>query len=734
MRSNRPARLRKMVLRINAVRLLALSVTALSSLAIPASAAESSKAVLSAPALMPVPKMVHLPEGALPLQNGLTIAWESDPSPLLKRAAVRFRSRLDMLSGRIQPVMPSATWPGGVPLTMHVRFRPDPDFLTVTAKEGYTLAVDASGITLEADGPEGVLRGMSTLLQLVQNGQNGAQLNFAQITDSPRFPWRGIMIDTSRHFMTIETLCRQIDAMELLKLNVLHLHLSDGTGFRVESRVLPELTAKGSHRQYYTQAQMRDLVDYARDRGIRIVPEFDVPGHALAYLLARPELAAQSPVNPVAKNLNTAAFDPTLPETLHLIRQLYAEMGRLFPDRYFHSGGDEVNPKEWMTNPKIVAYMKAHHFDTPQALQASFTAQVEKILSSQGKIMVGWDEVSEAPIPKTVVVEPWRSSKFIASATAEGHPVVVSVGYYLDLLQPASQHYLVDPYDPAVVGVNRAEAKIMIEKGMDPVLVNAFLIDPPPAPLNDVQKQLVLGGEAPLWAEVVTDEMLDARFWPRSAAIAERFWSDAAVRDVPDMYRRLGVVASELELTGLKARSQADRMAERLSPADASPVEILAEATMPLRNYAMNRYVEHHGGTLDGMGEIASPDPLTAIRFNELAERYAKGDHAEAAQLKAQLQRWIDNDQAFAGIAVSRGLTSALPVAHDVAILARMGLAALDKPKHKASAESMTVLTNWIGTLANADNLVKAASGSVQTPAGLLIAIVPGIQALCNVR
>ncbi|EHH68732.1 beta-N-acetylhexosaminidase [Gluconobacter morbifer] len=711
-------------------RVLALSVTALTALS--GFAAPVHAGDLSAPALMPVPKSVHLSDGAIPLQDGLTVVWDTEPSALLKRAASRFVDRLDRLAGRIQPVPVSSTWPGGTPATLHVRFSPDADFLSVKAKEGYTLSVDAGQVSLVADGPEGVLRGMSTILQLVQNGRNGAQLDFAQITDSPRFPWRGIMIDTSRHFMTIETLRRQLDAMELLKLNVLHLHLSDGTGFRVESHVLPELTAKGSHGQYYTQAQMRDLVAYARDRGIRIVPEFDVPGHALALLLARPELAAQSPVNPVAKNLNTAAFDPTLPETLHVIRELYGEMGKLFPDHYFHSGGDEVNPKEWVTNLKIVAYMKAHHFDTPQALQAAFTAQVEKILSTQGKVMVGWDEVSEAPIPKTVVVEPWRSSKFTASATAAGHPVIVSVGYYLDLLQPAAQHYLVDPYDPAAVGVNRADAKRMISKGMDPVLVNAFLIDPPPPPLNDAQKQLVLGGEAPLWSEVVTDEMLDGRFWPRAAAIAERFWSAADVRDVPDMYRRLNVVGSELEQTGLKARSNAARMAERLSPADPSPVETLAEATVPLRNYAMNRYVEHHDKTLDAIGEIVSPDPAAAIRFNELAARYAQGDHALAGQLRAMLQGWVNNDAAFSQVAVAAGLAPAVPVAHDVAVLAQMGLDALAHPHRKMPEASLAVLKNWTTVLSDSDNLVKAASGKLESPAGLMIAIVPGIHALCG--
>ncbi|MFT8515877.1 MAG: family 20 glycosylhydrolase, partial [Acetobacter persici] len=497
--------------------------------------AVSTGVATAAPALMPVPASVSLPAGALPLSGGVTLQWDQQPSPLLTRAGERFTKRINMLAGRVLPEKVDAAQAGQVTsVPVHIQVGEDRDALTVHAKENYSLQVNASGVTLTTDGPDGVLHGLATLAQLVTRGENGPQLAFATITDSPRFPWRGIMIDTSRHFMAVETLQRQLDAMELLKMNVLHLHLSDGTGFRVESKRMPELTEKGSHGQYYTQRELKDLVAYAADRGIRIVPEFDVPGHALALLLAHPELAAQSPVNPEPKNKNNAALDPTIPETLRFVRKLYAEMGKLFPDAYFHAGGDEVDPREWMKNPKIVAYMKDNGFATPQALQAHFTAEVQKILADQGKVMVGWDEVSEAPIPKEVVVDVWRSSKFLASASADHHPVIVSAGYYLDLLQPASQHYLVDPYDPAANGITRAQADKLLAKGGRPDLVNAFVKEPAPAPLTDEQKQYILGGEAPLWSELVTDEMLDARYWPRAAAIAERFWSPASVRDVND--------------------------------------------------------------------------------------------------------------------------------------------------------------------------------------------------------
>nr|WP_298795999.1 family 20 glycosylhydrolase [uncultured Acetobacter sp.] len=684
----------------------------------------------STPALMPLPASVSLPAGALPLAGGITIQWDQKPSAMLTRAADRFTQRIDVLAGRILPEQPDAAEAGQVAsVPVHIHVGEDPGALTVHAKENYSLQVNAAGVTLTADGPDGVVHGLATLAQLVTRDESGPKLAFAEITDSPRFPWRGIMIDTSRHFMAVATLQRQLDAMEMLKMNVLHLHLSDGTGFRVDSKRLPELTEKSSHGQYYTQRELRDLVSYAADRGIRIVPEFDVPGHALALLLAHPELAAQSPVDPEPKNKNNAALDPTLPDTLHFVRKLFAEMGKLFPDAYFHSGGDEVEPKEWLQNPKIVAYMKKNGFATPQALQATFTAEVQKILADQGKIMVGWDEVSEAPIPKDVVVDVWRSSKFLASASADHHPVIVSAGYYLDLLQPASQHYLVDPYDPAANGITRAQADALLAKGGRPDLVNAFLKEPAPPALTDEQKQYVLGGEAPLWSELVTDEMLDARYWPRAAAIAERFWSAASVRDVNDMYRRLAVVNSELQITGLQAQANTHKMVLRLSPGNAEPVERLASATVPLRNYVMNRYVGHHGNALDEIGEVTSPDPFPAVRFNMLVDRYVAGDHSVVAELKSQMQVWRDNDAAFRQVATVRGLSEAVPTSHNLAVMAGAGLNALNGHK-KLSSEEKKIFDQEETLINGSADVSGSFSGTTFPAAGLMIIAEPAIRKL----
>ncbi|AQS87532.1 beta-N-acetylhexosaminidase [Neoasaia chiangmaiensis NBRC 101099] len=700
----------------------------------------------AAPDLMPMPQSATFDGGGVPLAGGMQVVWDSGkPTPLLKRALARFQTRLNQLTG------PSAA--GGAPLALHIRVGRDPEYLTVHEHEHYTLNAGADGVTLTANGPAGVLRGLATLLQLVQHTPQGVTLADAHIDDAPRFVWRGLMLDVSRHFVSVETVKRQLDAMELTKLNVLHWHLSDGTGFRVESHRYPKLQEIGGHHQYYTQAQIREIVAYAADRGIRIVPEFDIPGHALSVLQAYPELAAQQPV-PLTKewlktcqtafsgggsttscsqhlNLNNPAFDPTRPDVLRFAAGLYAEMGALFPDRYFHSGGDEVVSKQWTTNPKIAAYMKAHGYADAPALQAAFTAEVEKVLAHQGKIMMGWDEVSEAPIPKDVVVEAWRGSKWIGSATRAGHPVVVSSGYYLDLLRPAAEHYAVDPFDVQADGLSPEEgAKARVKAGP---MIDAFTLDPNEPPLDDAQKKLVLGGEAPLWSEIVSDEMTDARLWPRSIAIAERYWSPESVRDVADMERRLPTIQAELEATGLEASRNRARMVARMTPDNIEPLTVLTDATVPVQNYAMNRLANNGDEMLDAPGAIAQPDSFSAMAFNRLASRYAAGDLSVAAPLRAMLNVYAANASAYQVVATTPQLQAAIPVSQQLSALALTGLEAMEKGHHNKAwrVKAAQQIAQQQAVFAACATHV-ASLKSTLPPSGLMIAILPGIEALVN--
>ncbi len=262
--------------------------------------------------------------------------------------------------------------------------------------ESYSLEISNGHARLSADKPLGAVRGLETFLQLVQ--QNAATsagpvstpgFSAAAITihDEPRFAWRGLSLDVSRHFIGVDEIKRTLDGMSAVKLNVLHWHLSDDQGFRVESRKFPRLTKYGSDGLYYTQAQIRDIIAYAGERGIRIVPEFDMPGHAASWLPGYPKLGVGAGPYEIARGYGILAhlIDPTKESTYRFMDTFIGEMAKLFPDRYFHIGGDEVDPKEWNDSPRIQAFMHKHHLADAKALQAYFNQRIEKIVSKHHK-------------------------------------------------------------------------------------------------------------------------------------------------------------------------------------------------------------------------------------------------------------------------------------------------------------------------------------------------------------
>ena len=370
--------------------------------------------------------------------------------------------------------------------------------------ESYTLDVTSSGATLTAPGPLGILHGFETFLQLVQSTPNGFAAPAVHIEDKPRFPWRGLMIDVSRHFVPLDVIKHNIDGMAAVKLNVLHLHLSDDQGFRIESKEFPKLHQLGSDGLYFTQADIRDLIEYAVDRGIRVVPEFDMPGHATSWFVGYPEISSGSGPYSIERRwgIFDPAMDPTREETYKFLDKFIGEMSELFPDRFFHIGGDEVNGKQWDANPKIQAFMRAHQIKNNQELQQYFTVRVQKIVAKHHKFMVGWDEILGPGMSKDIVIQSWRGQASLAAAAKQGYRGLLSSGYYLDHMQTAAQYYAVDPMsgDAANLGAD--------------------------------EKSRILGGEACMWAEFITPDNIDSRIWPRTAAVAERLWSPAETQDV----------------------------------------------------------------------------------------------------------------------------------------------------------------------------------------------------------
>ena len=699
-------------------------------------AASAALLIAAAPdrALMPLPTAVTPGDGVLALDGPLAPVWSGCGDT----------RRLDAATARLQRDLARQTGLAfdtgkAIPLAVTCASAVD----AADRGEGYRLAVTASGIRIDAEGRSGVLRGFATLRQLVGLSPGGARLAAVTIDDAPRFAWRGVMLDTARHFLGVETIRRQIDAMERVKLNVLHLHLSDDEGFRVELRRYPRLTA-ANRGQFYTQAELRDLVAYAADRGIRVIPEFDVPGHSRAIVQAYPELGVEGKKGP----LGTAdvALNPAAPATYRFLDALVGEMAPLFPDPVFHVGGDEVAKGVWDGDAGVRALMTREKLADSRAVEAYFARRVQQIVRRHGKTMMGWEEIAARPgIASDAIVQAWQTSNVTADVTARGYRTVVSAGYYLDLLMPASFHYAFDPSDTATAGFT-PECAAGLRK-LSPFLasyVGDALIAFPRPPLSAEQEKRVLGGEAPLWSPTTTDEMTDHVLWPRAAALAERFWSPKAVRDPADMYRRLETIGALLTVDGLDDQANRMRMATRLAPEAIAPVMTLLSLTGPVRNMAHDHRIKAALAgkrivqPLNALADAAPVDSLVAQRFAADAARYAKGDRSLAKALADRLTQWRDNDARFVAVSAGRPLLEeARPTSAQIAQLAAYGLdaiAAIEAGRALDGAQAV----NARAALDVLDAQEKASWRPIesflrpQPPADLIVKIGPGVRALID--
>lgn len=651
--------------------------------------------------LMPMPASVRVGNGALAITPTFAVAIEGYHEPRLERAVERFCSELSRRTGFF--ISAEIAEPGKATLVIHAE-RASKAVQELGEDESYVLDVSGAGAKIEAANPLGVMHGMETFLQLVAITPTGFAAPAVHIEDAPRFAWRGLTIDVSRHFIYLDTLKRNIDGMAAVKMNVLHLHLSDDQGFRVESKEFPKLQGLGSDGLYYTQAEMRELIEYARDRGIRVLPEFDMPGHSTAWFVGYPELA--SGPGPYAIERRWGIFDPAMDpsreSTFKFLDKLIGEMAELFPDHFFHIGGDEVNGKQWDANPEIQKFMRAHKLKNDPELQQYFTLQVQKIVSKHHKEMVGWDEILAPGMPKDIVIQSWRGQESLAEAARQGYRGILSSGYYLDGMAPASQHYAVDP------------------------MANAD------AALAPEQKKLILGGEACMWAEFISDESADSRIWPRTAAVAERLWSAQDVRDPDSMYRRLDAVSLELEEMGLKHRSSTEVMLARMAGSnDIAALRALADAVQPASITIREKEAEASGGIqtsdipLNRMVDAVAPESGLARRFSAEVDQFAAGrfqDAAAEARIRAQLVLWRDNDVQLQPLLQNSFLLKELtPVSQNLSSVAAAGLAALDFIDKRQAAPDA-----W-----HRDQVALMQQAEKPT-ADLILAVAPAVQKLVD--
>lgn len=614
--------------------------------------------------LMPEPLHLSPGQGQLEIDTSFTIGLEGYKDARLELARKRFIGTLSRQTGIPYHAEETSTEP-----TLTVKTAGPSDAVQrVGEDESYHLEVTASHALLTAPNPLGVMHGLQTFLQLVSITPDGFSSPVVTIDDQPRFAWRGLMIDAGRHFQPMDVIKRNLDGMEAVKMNVLHWHLSEDQGFRAESKIYPLLTGKGSNGLFYTQAEMREIVEYARERGIRVVPEFDMPCHTTAWFVGYPELASgKGPYTIETKwGVFDPAMDPTRESTFEFIGKFIGEMTTIFPDAYFHVGGDECDGKEWDANQRVKEFMRAHQLKDNAALQSYFTARVQKLVAAHHRTMVGWDEVLQPNTPKDVVIHSWRGPEGLAAAVRQGNRALLSNGYYIDLNQSAAEHYLVDPLGGAG------------------------------ASLTAEQQKLVLGGEATMWSEFTPPETIDSRIWPRTAAIAERLWSAQDIRDVSSMYARIAIVSDKLESYGLTHQSFSMPMLQRMSgKTDPKYLAVLASVVQPPLGYERGQLKEYDWRTpLNHLVDAVPPESETARKFKELVAAIVAGNASPEQWQRAKdwLTKWRDNDGRLEPSLKRSEITAELvPVSQTLAQVSAIGLRALDDlQNHRKADAAMT--------------------------------------------
>ncbi|HEY8715852.1 MAG TPA: family 20 glycosylhydrolase [Candidatus Acidoferrum sp.] len=618
--------------------------------------------------LMPMPSSVQAGSGSLKIDSTFSVALTGHTDERLQGAAQRFAERLAKQTGLL---MAAEKMRGGKGTLVVRTERDSKPVQELGEDEAYKLEVNSTGATITAATDLGSLHGLQTFLQLVTISPDGFVAPAVVINDTPRFPWRGLMIDSGRHFIPLDVLRRNIDGMEAVKMNVFHWHLSENQGFRVESKKFPKLQEKGSDNFYYTQEEIRGLIGYARERGIRVVPEFDLPGHSTAWFVGYPELASGPGPYEIERKWGVfdPAMDPTNDKVYKFLDEFIGEMAKLFPDQFFHVGGDEVNGKQWDANPKIQEFIRAHELKGNAGLQLYFNKKLQAIVSKHGKSMVGWDEVLDPTLPKDIVIQSWRGQQSLADAARQGYRGILSNGYYLDLGWSAARHYAVDPMSDAA------------------------------ANLSPEEKKRILGGESCMWSEYVNAENIDSRIWPRNAAIAERLWSPQDVRDPASMYARMQVVSAELSWLGLTHEISYTQMLHRVAGAanstEFAALKTLADVIEPVKDYQREEMAPTPAMSTTPMNRVVDAIHLesrVAREFSELVDKYLASSCRDAtlgAQLRAQLTLWRDNDAKLQPLIQRSSLVKEVAVtSQDLTSAATAGLAALDAMERGGSADS----------------------------------------------
>jgi hexosaminidase len=604
--------------------------------------------------LMPLPSSVQTGQGSLALNARFHAGFSGSPDERLHAALDRFLARLDYRCGGIRRMQHEAAAGAANLITVQVA-GPGKAVQGVDEDESYKLNVTPQGATLTAANDLGAMHGLETFLQLVSMENGACRVPAVTIDDTPRFRWRGLLVDVVRHFEPVDEVERTLDAMAIAKLNVLHWHLSDDEGFRAESKKFPKLTESASGGLYYTQDEMREVVAYARARGIRVIPEFDMPGHSTSEVLAYPEIGSGEDIKTVHLVYEDprAELDPSNERTYKFIDAFVGEMGEIFPDDYYHVGGDETEGKAWLANPRIKAFMDKKGFKTTAELQTWFNQRLLPILAKHHKKMVGWDEILTPGLPKDIMIQSWRGLESLSAAAVQGYSGMLSTPYYLDHMETAETMFLAD-------------------------------VIPADTKLTPDQQKLILGGEICMWAEQINPETIDSRIWPRALAIAERFWSPQSDRDVADMYRRMRSTSLELEEVGIRHIIGPKKLRRSLAGSvDPEALDTLAAVIEPI-SFGDREDTQHTDSytSLNRLVDSVVGDPPARQEIAREVDAVINGPGAERASaamhLRHRFESWQEASPTLQALCQrSSRLNDAADRARQLGQLARAGLESL---------------------------------------------------------
>ena len=562
--------------------------------------------------LMPFPQNVKNLEGKLLVAGHWSIYVSDILNPSIKVARDRFVKRFENATTKKITISEKLT-ASNIQITIINKAE-----LGIESKEGYRIQIDTN-IIIKASAEQGVIYALETLNQLLNVYKEGNGFPKVVIEDWPTYSWRGMMVDVARHFIPMEILRRNVDAMVAVKMNTLHLHISDDEGFRIESKKYPQLHLKGSNGEFYTQAEILDFVKYCKERGVEVYAEFDLPGHSQSWFAGYPELAAEKkgyspgprftlqgdkPVNLMSlmQMMNTSptpTLDVSAEAMYTFLDNLTKEMKPLFSKAFMHMGLDENNGVAWMKNPQIVSFMESKGMKTPHELQNYFSERFSKIIEKNGLTPIAWEEAFHKGLPKSILVQVWKPafmgpSISLDSIAKNGNNSIVSRGFYLDVFMPAYYHYL-----------------------------NADF-------LNKKANNNLLGGEAAIWSELVDESNFESRVWPRAAVIAERFWSSHTLQDVDDMYNRMNLVSHKLSWDGLQHISRVNVHLDQMTNGKLNESEkLLLEVIAPVKGYKKI------------MGLMTKPASIQSASFRQLSDILpidAAGKWEFRKQVKGYLQ------------------------------------------------------------------------------------------------